>query len=390
MTVKQIYSIVNSVNEQMTGLSNVEITDLTGLISLGKEVLSSATTTNNWLGTLVDRIGKTVVTNKLYKRGADKYLVDSFEFGCALQRIYVEPMDASENDSFGQVTGDSVDQFVISKPTVKQSLFSNKTTFEVDVTVHDEILKNAFVNEQNMATFISAIFIAVENSLEIKIEGMANMCFANFIAERLVSNADAKGNLTVINLLALYNTTFSKTLTEELAFYDADFLKFACSTISKYVKRIAKPSELFNTEGCIRHTDEGSLMLSVLADFSSNVQTYLESDTYNKELVGLPNYSDVPYWQGTGTDYSLEEISKIHIKTTQGVEVEQTGVVAFMADKDSLGVFYNRRAQRSIPNVKGEYTNYFNKVETGYFNDLSENGIVFVVADTLYTKPVTP
>lgn len=128
-------------------------------------------------------------------------------------------------------------------------------------------------------------------------------------------------------------------------------MKFACSTISKYVKRIAKPSELFNTEGCTRHT-EGSLMLSVLADFSSNVQTYLESDTYNKELVGLPNYSDVPYWQGTGTDYSLEEISKIHIKTTQGVEVEQTGVVAFMADKDSLGVFYNRRAQRKYSECK--------------------------------------
>ena len=44
-----------------------------------------------------------------------------------------------------------------------------------------------------------------------------------------------------------------------------------------------------------------------------------------------------------------------------------------------MGVTITERRGTTQRNNKDEYTDYFNKATYGYFNDLSENGIVFYV-----------
>ena len=60
----------------------------------------------------------------------------------------------------------------------------------------------------------------------------------------------------------------------------------------------------------------------------------MESDTYHNELVKLPRYEEVNYWQASGTGFSFEDVSTIDIqnaKINEGAEVKQSGIVASTA-----------------------------------------------------------
>lgn len=384
MTVNQVYTIVNAVNTQMFGAGAVAVTDLTGLIQLGNTVLSSATNKDKFLDTLVDRIGKTIISSRPYSADVLSVMNDPFEFGAVMQKIYVEPIAAKASQQWDLTNGASVDQYVISKPTVRQQLFSGINSWEVDLTVPDIQLKSAFTDPMQMAALIDAMFLSMRNSMEVQLEAMLEMTYCNFIGERLVHTKVNNGH-TVIDLLGNYNTAFTKTLTAALALYDKDFLKYATTQISLYLKRMGRMSVLYNSAAYKRFTTKEYMRLTVLADFSAACDSYLSADTYHNELVSLPNYNEIPFWQGSGTTVGFDNTSTVNIKTASGYTLEQDGVVCLMADVEALGITIDNRRSKSTYNDKGEYTNYFEKADMGYFNDLSENGIVFVVSDTIVT-----
>ena len=387
MKVTQIYDFLNSLTEEVLGKTDLAVKNLTDMISMGDEVLSSDKTTDKFVNVLVDRIGKTIISNKPYSASVKKFMVDSFTFGAILQKIYVEPMTSSKSDTWDLQNNNSVDQYVISKPIVKQKLFSGITTWDVKVTIPDVQLRSAFNNETSMATFIDAIFTAMLNSIELRIESMVNMTICNFMANKIAHYKTAVGgSLGVVNLLADYNTLkgLATPLTAELALRDSDFLKYASDTINKYIKRMERMSTLFNDEEYQRFTTADRLRVILHLDFESAFTTFLESDTFHNELVKLPLHDTVPYWQGSGKDYSFAESSYIGLTTSDGkYTVEQTGIVGLIADVESIGVtIYDRRTKSSY-NAGGEYTNYFNKADIGYYNDMSENGVVFIIADAV-------
>ena len=140
-------------------------------------------------------------------------------------------------------------------------------------------------------------------------------------------------------------------------------------------------STLFNDEGYKRHTSQDYMVVNVLQEFASATSTFLQSDTYNKELVALPLYKEVPFWQGSGESYSFNDTSKIDIKLDAEHTVTKTGVVAVAYDYEAMGVTMNDRRSTTERNNHDEYTNYYNKASIGYFNDMSENGIVFYMEE---------
>lgn len=387
MKINQVYTIVNSVNSQMFGETAVEVTNLAGLIQLGDKVIGSATTKDNFLNTLVDRIGKTIISQRPYAADVLTLMNDAFTFGAILQKIYVEPMAAKTSPQWSLTEGGTVDQYVIAKPTVKQQLFSDIVSWQVDVTVPDIQLQSAFTDETNMAAFIDAIFLAMRNSMEVQLESMLEMTYCNFIGERVVHTALNSGH-TVINLLTTYNTLFTKTLTAAQAMVDMEFLKYATTQINLYLLRMGRMSTLFNSAAYKRFTPKEFARVTMLADFTAACKSYLQADTYNKELVELPNYNEVPYWQGSGTDYAFASTSLVNIVTSSGYDVEQSGVVCIVSDMEALGMTVMNKRSKSAYNNNGEYTNYFEKADMGYFNDLTENGIIFIVAAALDTPTV--
>ena len=182
----------------------------------------------------------------------------------------------------------------------------------------------------------------------------------------------------------MFNTKFNKELTKENAITDSEFLKFASYTMQIYVDRLSKMSTLFNVGGKERFTPNDMLKIVLLSEFKASAISYLQADTYNDELVALPNAETVPYWQGSGLDYDFTDTSKINVALSKEGskvrEIETSGIIGVMFDRDSLGVTNLDRRVTTNYNAKAEFYNNYYKFDSGYFNDLNENFIVFFMA----------
>ena len=376
MEVKQIYEVVNSIAEQALGLTELTPTD-TSFVSVGNEVLKSDTNKDAWYNVLIDRIGRTVMSMRAYTANGAELKREPIEWGVVMQKLSIPLPKAKNNDSWngqGTESKNPFEKFVLEP---KQKLFYSISTWEVDATIPDVQLKTAFTSPEAMGAFIDGIFTAVYNSLELSYENTANLCRANFIGRKSKSsNTNA-----YINLLDRYNTETNAGLTVDKCMYDVNFLKYCAMVISLYTTRLATMSTLFNDEDLERHTPKDLQVVNVLADFASRMNVYLQSDTFHNELTKLPNYTEVPYWQGSGADYGFESTSKVNVNYDGETDVEVNGIVALVYDRDAMGVTVDNKRSKSIYNPREEYTNYFYKADMGYYNDMSENGIVFYIAE---------
>ena len=150
--------------------------------------------------------------------------------------------------------------------------------------------------------------------------------------------------------------------------------------MSLYIDRLKSMSVLFNVGGEERFTPRDLLHVVFLTNFAKASDMYLQSDTFHKELVELPNYESIPYFQGTGTDYEFDNVSKINVKTASGNTIEINGVVGVMFDHNAVAINNFNKRTTSKWNAKAEFTNYWNKQDARYFNDLNENCVVFFIA----------
>ena len=235
------------------------------------------------------------------------------------------------------------------------------------------MLRTAFLNETSMATFIDAIFTAMDNMITLALENNANLTRASFIARKLKGGKPCGA----INLLHEYNTLTSASLTIESAMMNAEFLAWASRAINLWVKRMSKMSVLFNEEGYKRHTPKDKIVVNLLQDFTSACDTFLGANTFHDELVKLPMYDSVAYWQGAGESFDFNDTSAIKVKIDESNTIEKKGIIGIVYDYEAMGVTLNERRSTSERNNHDEYTNYYNKANIGYFNDMSENGIVF-------------
>ena len=374
--VSQIYDLVNQTAKESMGEQAITVKDVSSLIALGDSVLASNTDTENFLNTLVDRIARTVFSVRQYESDSEGMVRHPFEFGCIVQKIYVDLPEAKKNDAWGIGKSDYAPKFApVIKPTAKQKLFNGITTWEVDVTIPDFMFRTAFTNETSMATFIDAIFTAMDNMMTLALENNANLTRASFIARKIKGGKPCGA----INLLHEYNTITNAGLTVEGALMNAEFLAWASRSINLWVKRMSKMSVLFNEEGYKRHTPKDKLVVNLLQDFTSACDTFLGANTFHDELVKLPMYDSVAYWQGAGESFDFNDTSAINIKLdeNEGGTISKKGIIGVIYDYEAMGVTLNERRSTSERNNHDEYTNYYNKANIGYFNDMSENGIVF-------------
>lgn len=386
MKVKQIATILNTViNPEQIGETAVVNEDLSNIVDVGKALTAAGTfgeNFDNFTKALIDQVGKVIFVDRVYTAQGPNLLRDAWEYGSVLQKVRCDLPDADDNKTWSLAdlaNGSTVDPFVITKPTVKAKYFNSKTTFEVPITLAEEQVKEAFKSPSDMNRFMSMIENRVLMKRALCTEAMSKRTLNNLIAQKI----HAKSN--VVNLLKDYNTAYTKTLTAATCLSDPDFLKYCAKTIMMYKKYIAEASMLYNNDGYVTFTPEDRLEFTVLSEFSKDLQVYMYADTYNKEFVQLDGYSEVAYWQGSGTNNAFNEISKIDVKalTADGTEftVSQTGVVAVMYDRDAAAICNENARVTSIYNPKAEYWNYFYKYDCAYMNDTAENCIVFIIDD---------
>lgn len=390
MKVSQIYEIVNAMSQEYLGKTDIVNEDLTGIVDFGDQIRNLGLL-DSYVKSLIDHIGKVVFVDRPYQGSVPSVLMDGWEYGAIMEKIAMDEYPkAQENDTWNLQNGKSYDPNVFNQPKASAKFFNKRSTFEIPISLAEKQVKSAFSNPQQLNSFFSMINTAIETSMTIKLDSLV-MSTINSMSAATIKNAESNPTPRAVNLLTLYNTRFTQTLTAAQAIQDPAFLRWASFYMGIYVKRLSKLSTLFNVGGKERFTSADRLHIVLLDEFVKASEAYLQSDTYHENFVKLPNAETVPYWQGSGTAYDFESTSSINVKyqpsqdsagsPPAAVTVAQSGILGVMFDRDALGVSNLDRRTTTNYNPRGEFFNNWYKFDAGYFNDLNENFVVFYVAD---------
>lgn len=387
MQVTQIYALVNSATQSVLGESAVLEEDLSNIVDIGKAVVNSDNL-DNYVKSLVNHIGKVVFVNRLYAGGVPSVLMDSWEYGSIMEKISSDMPNATESDSWKLTDGQDYSPDVFYKPSVSVKFFNSKTTFEIPLSFTEMQIKESFSNANQLNGFISMLTTSVENAMTVKLDALIMRTIVNMVGETVVDGltVDVEDTPTfeptgtsvkAVNLLNLYNAEYGETLTIANAVTNPDFIRYATYTMGLYSDRMARISTLFNVGGKERFSPKDLQHIVLLSDFAKASETFLLSNAQNQDRVTLPDHETVPYWQGSGTAYEFDEVSKINVKTASGDTVELPGVIGVIFDRQALGVSNLDRRVTTNYNPKAEFYTNFYKFDAGFFNDLDENFVVF-------------
>lgn len=385
MNITQLHTLVNTTTNEVLGVEDIVLNDLSNVVDVGKQIIDSDKV-DSYVKKLVNHIGKVVFVNRLYSGGVPSVMMDSWEYGSILEKITADMPTATENKSWDLNDGEDYSPNVFYKPSVSAKFFNSMVTFEIPMSFTELQVKQSFSSANQLNGFISMLVTSIENAMTVKLDALIMRTINNMAAETLHAElydddaVDYTGStVKAVNLLKLFNDTREpeQATTKETALMNPDFIRFAAYHIGLYTDRISKISTLFNVGGKERFTPKDMLHTILLADFAKASVTFLGQDVYNAADMALPTHETVPYWQGSGLAYEFGEISKLDVKTASGETITTDGILGVMFDRDALGVTNLDRRVTTNYNPKAEFYNNFYKFDAGYYNDLNENFVVF-------------
>lgn len=394
MKVTQVATLINSVTSEIIGDSAVINEDLSNVVDIGKAIFDN-TSYDNFVRSLVDHIGRVIFVDRVYTGNTLAIKRDAWEYGSVLEKIIAGLPVATENETWELEDGASYDPNVFTKPEVAAKFFDKRITFEIPLSIADKQVKSAFSSATQLNAFVSMLWGMVDKSMAVKLEGLASRLVNNMIATTVnasfpaVADNDYSGMTSVkaINLLYEYNTDYGLTgesaLTAANCMLSAEFLKYASLRIEKTLARMTRISTLFNIGGQPRFTPKDKQHLILLSDFKAASDCMLQSGVFHDQYTALPNATEVPYWQGSGTGYALSSVANVHVEIPSGGSTKEINVGYVLGcafDEDALMLACLDERTTSNYNAKAEFTNYWRKVECGLLQDNNENFVCFYVA----------
>lgn len=385
--IEQIKDIVIDAYEDATGQSNtIQTLDTTAIVSMGKEI-QNANKYDKFYGSLMNRIVETYFYTRVYETKDRKVLRDEHEYGAFIQKTYPIVPDAVDNPeyNYNAQTGEfeQLSPYAITaKVSIDTKIYGGRGTWSHEFMTPVVQIKTAFLGEAQMAGFIDSQFIAVENKFKVEEESLVAAAVNTGMAYA-IENGLAR------NLLAEYNTAHAgATLTVAQALESADFLRYLSKEIVRAKENFKTMTTVYNVEEYPNFTPEDKLVLEINTEVEKNCEVYLYSDTFHKELVELPNFESVPFWQTSGKNFAFADTSKISIQhddfvTQENVdgEIEQTGIVAFLHDIDYVAAYFGDRRSWSAYNPRSEVLNSGTKGDKGFAVDGHANALVFYIAE---------
>ena len=387
MLINQITNVVNDAVKDALGTSeSITALDSSNIVALGKKI-SDMDAYEPFFKSLANRIARTVYFVRSYS-GSDRHILrDEHDYGAFIQKVYYKMPEAVDNPTYNFSGSDSkfqqVSPFDVETTVeVTSMVFGGQGTWSVEIVRPLEQVKQAFTSPSAMASFIDGIYVTVDNAYEFEMERIVALADNTAMASAI---AGGQGR----NLLKEYNTAHTTTLTPAQALESADFLKYASMEINRTVDNMSKMTTVFNAKKYETFTPKDRLIMEMLSQFASASDMYLQADTFHNELVKLPNFEKVPYWQRHDKDFSFSACSSISIKNTQLANVgtigedgafTQSGIIAFVHDEENVAAYFGERHSWEMMNPRSDVMIHGEKARKGFAVDDHANAVVFYIA----------
>lgn len=399
LTPTDVYAIVNSVAHQVLGTTALTAVDSTTFVTVGETLLR--TSTENTLNAISTVLGKTIFANRKYSGKFSILRNDDMRWGAQVRKIVNLPLDAEESEDYNTdinstqlADGNSVDHYKIRNFKAIQLNFYGTKKLQRHFTRYRDQLALAFRSEDEFARFIDNALIEFSNDIETQNEVEARVTVCNYITALEEMNSGR-----VIDLRAGFNTKYNTSYTAADLFTDhlEEFAKYFSAEIKKYSDKFTDRTNMFHESltgypDIVRHTPKEKQRMIMFEPLFIDIKTTIFPTLFNPEYLGVGKYEGVNFWQSPlpgSTPYDNE--AKITFKpnyldTSTGQSADAAAavtldyVLGILYDVDAMGVNEQFDYTATTPfNAAGGYANTYYHWRHNYWNDFTENALVFVV-----------
>ena len=377
-------SILNYIIKQATGAENIQSTNTGDFVSIATTALGL--NTDNLLSAISQTLSKTIFSIRPYEAKFKGLMKDEIRFGNHVRKLNIGDNDWEKDIRYDLENGKSVDDQIVSTPTILQTNFYGQNVYSRHYTIYRDQLNIAFSSEDEFQRFISMIVQNCNDMIEQCHESTARMTLANFIGGKVKGDAN-----NVIHLVTKYNNVAGTELTTDTVRQPSNFvpfIKWAFGYIGYISGMLTERSQKFhiNVTGkeISRHTPQNRQKLYLFSEYLKDMDASVLSSVYNDNYLKWADHEQVNFWQ------SIDAPSGIHV---QSAYLMPNGTVGFdneaVAVSNIFGVLFDEEAvgittcgqwsSASRFNARGGYTNFWYHFNDRYYNDFTENGVVFLM-----------
>lgn len=399
LSFDQLSTVLTEITNQATGVKNAAPLNTSSFVTVAQMALKTG---YDPLTTAISQVlSKTIFSVRPYTRKFKGLNVSNQRYGNHVRKLLTIDKPFEDDDRFKLSDGESIDQYKVNKPKVLQTNFYGAEIYQKSLTIFKDQLDCAFNSPDEFASFISMIMQNASDMIEQAHEATARTAIVNLItgiyaAEYTTDTtlAKANGGRRAINLLALYNRTSGGALKVADIFKTANFesfVKFAFSTINTIADLMTDRNTLFSSQltnyTVIRHTPKDRMKFYLYTDLVNKINSEVYSTVFNPDFLKLVDFEKVNFWQSALNPSLINNrptmLAKNGTLWNSDAPVAISNVFGVLFDEEAAGyTTVNEWSQPSPFNARGGYYNQFWHFTDRYWNDFTENAVIFYIEDS--------
>lgn len=396
MDFADISAILTEINKLATGQeATTPIVDTSTFTSVAQATL--LTGTDNYTKAISQVLGRTIFAVRPYDAPMRNLQVTGDDWANHRRKINFCDSDPVTDRAWALTDGQSVDMYEVHKPKVLQTNYYGQTNYSRVYTQADTQMEAAFKGPEELAQFWSSFVLHLSNQIEADRRNLAANLMANHLTGLTVTNPDS-----VVYLLDEYNAQQGTSLTVKDVYKEANFPGFASyaygriNDISRLLKeRSVKWHQNWTISGTaynlMRHTPYDRQHLYLYSGTQSQIDAKVIPQVFHDNLLKYRDAELITFWQNLD---KRDQISATPVVTTaagvaqKNAAVQLSNVFGCLLDFDTVG--YTTRLSRIVPtpmNARGLYTNFWYHYGWSWYDDFTENAVLFLMTSGDVTAP---
>lgn len=384
LTIEQTSAVLNDVLAQVTGSKVIGTVTPENFVSVATTVLKQDYDVT--LKAISQVLSRTIFSVRPYTRKFKGLEADSIRYGNHVRKLNLSDLPFEDDQRYTLEDNTSVDMYKVRKPKVLQVNMYGQETFQTHYTVFRDQLDVAFSSMEEFGRFLAMVAQNLSDTIEQAHESLARATVANFI------NGKVKGDAqNVIKLVTVYNDMTGATLTPDTVKQPQNFVPFVkwmygyISSISSLLtERTVKYHINVTDHEIARHTPASMQSLYLYSPELNNIRTSVLSDVFNPDFLKLAYTEQVNFWQSIDTPMGINNKPEYLLPdgTTKVEEeaVTTSNVFGLMCDVEAMGYTVVNQWTATTPfNAAGGYSNIYFHFTDRYWNDFTENAVVFLL-----------
>lgn len=385
----QISTVLNSIVSQATGKAAITPTNTSEFVTVAQTGLKTGY--DNLLSAVSQVLSRTIFSNRPYSRKFKGLEADAIRYGNHVRKLQIADKDAENDDRLPLTDGKSVDQQVVSKPTILQTNFYGSNSYQRHYTIFKDQLDVAFSGPDEFAQFIALITQNCSDMIEQEHENLARFTIDNYIAGVYVGANVSLKTSQIVHLLTEYNAQTGLTLTDTSVYDPANysaFMKWVYARVAAVSAMLTERSLVYHTnfigKEVSRHTPERDQRVYILAQNRFGTEARVLADTYHDNYLKTAVNEYVNFWQSIKTPAEIN-VTPTYMNTngvlvTPSKAVDLKNVFGVIMDREAAGyTVVNQWSGTSPFNQRGGYQNIWFHFTDRYWNDFTENGVIFLL-----------